>query len=135
MRDFDPTASEFISSGYIEYSRPGGKLYDPVTIATAVAPAAVASAAVARAVVVAAAAVVVASGRDASVAAAGTAVGVRSGRSGKGRGGDGRGGDGRGGDGRGGGDVSQHYNAATACRLLLCPMFQPRLPRDLAVSF
>lgn len=31
MRDFDPTASEFISSGYIETSRPGGRLHDPVT--------------------------------------------------------------------------------------------------------
>ncbi len=28
MRDFDPTASEYISSGYIENSRPGGRLYD-----------------------------------------------------------------------------------------------------------
>lgn len=28
MRDFDPTASEFISSGYIRNSRPGGLLYD-----------------------------------------------------------------------------------------------------------
>lgn len=31
MRDFDPTASEFISSGYLETSRPGGRLHDPVT--------------------------------------------------------------------------------------------------------
>jgi hypothetical protein len=31
MRDFDPTASEFISSGYIETSRPGGRLHDPFT--------------------------------------------------------------------------------------------------------
>lgn len=31
MRDFDPTASEFISSGYIETSRPGGRLHDPIT--------------------------------------------------------------------------------------------------------
>ena len=28
MRDFDPTASEFITSGYLERSRPGGVLYD-----------------------------------------------------------------------------------------------------------
>jgi len=28
MRDFDPTASEFISSGYIQRSQPGGPLYD-----------------------------------------------------------------------------------------------------------
>ena len=33
MRDFDPTASEFISSGYIARSRPGGVLYDPTTLA------------------------------------------------------------------------------------------------------
>lgn len=32
MRDFDPTASEFISSGYLASSRPGGRLYDPATI-------------------------------------------------------------------------------------------------------
>jgi hypothetical protein len=32
MRDFDPTASEFITSGYIQNSRPGGRLYDPSTI-------------------------------------------------------------------------------------------------------
>lgn len=31
MRDFDPTASEFITSGYIADSRPGGKLFDPGT--------------------------------------------------------------------------------------------------------
>lgn len=28
MRDFDPTASEFISSGYLETSRPGGRAHD-----------------------------------------------------------------------------------------------------------
>lgn len=33
-RDIDPTASEFITSGYLERSRPGGVLYDPVTIIT-----------------------------------------------------------------------------------------------------
>lgn len=32
MRDFDPTASEFISSGYLARSRPGGVLYEPTTI-------------------------------------------------------------------------------------------------------
>ncbi|MDB5887016.1 MAG: hypothetical protein JWR74_3187 [Polaromonas sp.] len=32
MRDFDPTASEFISSGFLARSRPGGVLYDPMTI-------------------------------------------------------------------------------------------------------
>jgi hypothetical protein len=32
MRDFDPTASEFVSSGFIARSRPGGALYDPMTI-------------------------------------------------------------------------------------------------------
>lgn len=31
MRDFDPTASEFITSGYLETSRPGGRLHDPIT--------------------------------------------------------------------------------------------------------
>jgi hypothetical protein len=35
MRDFDPTASEFISSGYLQSSRPGGKLYDPGTLLVA----------------------------------------------------------------------------------------------------
>ena len=35
MRDFDPTASEFITSGYIQNSRPGGRLYDPGTIMAA----------------------------------------------------------------------------------------------------
>lgn len=28
MRDFDPTASEYISSGFIDHNRPGGRLYD-----------------------------------------------------------------------------------------------------------
>ena len=38
MRDFDPTASEFISSGYINKSVPGsGAFYDPVSIATSIA--------------------------------------------------------------------------------------------------
>lgn len=37
MRDFDPTASEFITSGYLERSRPGGQLYDVGTIIGAVA--------------------------------------------------------------------------------------------------
>jgi hypothetical protein len=37
MRDFDPTASEYISSGYIFNNRPGGLLYDFATIAGAVA--------------------------------------------------------------------------------------------------
>jgi len=32
MRDFDPCASEFISSGYVARSRPGGVLYDPGVI-------------------------------------------------------------------------------------------------------
>lgn len=32
MRDFDPCASEFISSGYSAHSRPGGRLYDPASI-------------------------------------------------------------------------------------------------------
>ncbi len=36
MRDFDPTASEYISSGYIQHSRPGGRLHDPVTAAIGV---------------------------------------------------------------------------------------------------
>lgn len=31
MRDIDPTASEYITSGYLQHSRPGGRLYDPVT--------------------------------------------------------------------------------------------------------
>lgn len=31
MRDIDPTASEYISSGYLKFSRPGGLLFDPVT--------------------------------------------------------------------------------------------------------
>lgn len=31
MRDIDPTASEYISSGYLQHSRPGGRLHDPVT--------------------------------------------------------------------------------------------------------
>lgn len=35
MRDFDPTASEFISSGYLKHSAPGGRLYDPGTIMAA----------------------------------------------------------------------------------------------------
>ncbi|MBI2725396.1 MAG: hypothetical protein HYX42_04015 [Polaromonas sp.] len=34
MRDFDPTASEFISSGYLEHSKPGVRHYDPSTIMT-----------------------------------------------------------------------------------------------------
>lgn len=38
MRDFDPTASEFISSGYIDMSRPGGLLYDFMSIASVAAP-------------------------------------------------------------------------------------------------
>jgi len=38
MRDFDPTAAEFISSGYTKRSRPGGFFYDPVSIFTAAAP-------------------------------------------------------------------------------------------------
>lgn len=37
MRDFDPTASEFISSGYLERSRPGGQLYDIGSVVGAVA--------------------------------------------------------------------------------------------------
>lgn len=37
MRDFDPTASEFISSGYLERSRPGGVLYDLGSVVGAVA--------------------------------------------------------------------------------------------------
>jgi len=37
MRDFDPTASEFISSGYIQRSQPGGPLYDFGSIIGAVA--------------------------------------------------------------------------------------------------
>lgn len=37
MRDFDPTASEFISSGYLERSRPGGVLYDIGSVVGAVA--------------------------------------------------------------------------------------------------
>lgn len=32
MRDFDPTASEFVSSGYLQNSRPGGRHYDPMTV-------------------------------------------------------------------------------------------------------
>jgi len=32
MRDFDPTASEFISSGYLARNRPGGVLYDPTAL-------------------------------------------------------------------------------------------------------
>lgn len=32
MRDFDPTASEFITSGYLERSRPGGLLFDPASL-------------------------------------------------------------------------------------------------------
>lgn len=35
MRDIDPNASEYISSGYLQYSRPGGRLYDPGTAAIA----------------------------------------------------------------------------------------------------
>lgn len=35
MRDFDPTASEFITSGFISNSKPSGRLYDPTTIAVA----------------------------------------------------------------------------------------------------
>ena len=31
MRDFDPTAGEFISTGYLQHSRPGGRYHDPVT--------------------------------------------------------------------------------------------------------
>lgn len=31
MRDIDPTASEYITSGYIASSKPGGKLHDPAT--------------------------------------------------------------------------------------------------------
>lgn len=39
MRDFDPTASEFISSGYLETSRPGrgAKFHDPVSATVAAA--------------------------------------------------------------------------------------------------
>jgi len=37
MRDFDPTASEYISSGYIQRSQPGGPLYDFGSIIGAVA--------------------------------------------------------------------------------------------------
>ncbi len=33
MRDFDPTASEFISTGYVQHSRPGGQYFDPTTAA------------------------------------------------------------------------------------------------------
>lgn len=32
MRDFDPTASEFISNGYLKHSRPGGLYFDPTTV-------------------------------------------------------------------------------------------------------
>lgn len=35
MRDFDPTAGEFISSGFIANSRPGGLMYDPGTLFSA----------------------------------------------------------------------------------------------------
>ena len=38
MRDFDPTASEFISSGYLKDSRPGGRLFDFMSIAAIAAP-------------------------------------------------------------------------------------------------
>lgn len=40
MRDFDPTASEFISSGYLAKSKPGGLMYDPgtATVASIAAP-------------------------------------------------------------------------------------------------
>ena len=37
MRDFDPTASEFITSGYLGRSQPGGVLYDVGSIVGAVA--------------------------------------------------------------------------------------------------
>ena len=33
-RDVDPTASEFISCGFLAHSRPGGRHYDPITILT-----------------------------------------------------------------------------------------------------
>jgi len=32
MRDIDPTASEFITTGFITASRPGGRLYDPASL-------------------------------------------------------------------------------------------------------
>lgn len=38
MRDFDPTASEFITSGYLERSQPGGVHYDFMSIASVAAP-------------------------------------------------------------------------------------------------
>lgn len=38
MRDFDPTASEFITSGYLERSQPGGVLYDFGSILEVAAP-------------------------------------------------------------------------------------------------
>lgn len=37
MRDFDPTASEYISIGYLARSRPGGQLYDVGSVIGAVA--------------------------------------------------------------------------------------------------
>lgn len=37
MRDFDPTASEFITSGYLQRSQPGGVLYDIGSVVGAVA--------------------------------------------------------------------------------------------------
>jgi hypothetical protein len=37
MRNIDPTASEYITSGYIQLSRPGGPLFDPVTVAMVIA--------------------------------------------------------------------------------------------------
>ena len=37
MRDIDPTASEFITSGFIARSKPGGQLYDPGTIIASLA--------------------------------------------------------------------------------------------------
>lgn len=37
MRDFDPTASEFITSGYLQRSQPGGVLYDIGSVIGAVA--------------------------------------------------------------------------------------------------
>lgn len=38
MRDFDPTASEFITSGYLQRSQPGGVLYDFGSILSVAAP-------------------------------------------------------------------------------------------------
>lgn len=35
MRDIDPNASEYITSGYLQHSRPGGRYHDPVTATVA----------------------------------------------------------------------------------------------------